>query len=261
MHWIIPPASWLGICCGDLQYKDCACYYLKRCYLWQIPIAFLVSHVGLFCPYVVLPAHQGIWGQYLYNFFLWQCIPSRWIHMPVDIFFSMPMWLKCGCFRALFVVIKVFLFFYFSWNSINDEILSLNDQYGCSSLHIWAFVDGQPSNTYSASMPKCSLSNVASLILLLLCSLVYQCMSLVHLLWSTYLVFPHLFFSWLWLDNQSAMHSHGPGLYRILILYWWMCSNILCNIACYILLENCYQWFVVCYHADWVGETVMVESF
>ena len=43
-------------------------------------------------------------------------------------------------------------------------VLSLNEQYGCSSLHILAFVDGQPCNVYSDSIPKCSMSRVASLI-------------------------------------------------------------------------------------------------
>ena len=48
--------------------------------------------------------------------------------------------------------------------------------------------------------------------------------------------------SWLFLDIQSAMNCRGPGLYRILMLYWWMCNIILCS------HEDCHWWpFFQCY--------------
>ena len=45
-------------------------------------------------------------------------------------------------------------------------ITSLNDQSGCSSFHISAFVDGQSCYTYSDSMSKCSSLRLQILCLL-----------------------------------------------------------------------------------------------
>ena len=36
---------------------------------------------------------------------------------------------------------------------------------------------------------------------------------------------------WPCLDSKSAMNRFGPGLYRILMLYWWMCSSILIHLC------------------------------
>ena len=44
-----------GNCCGNLQYKDSAYYQLRKCQLWQIHTAFLVSHVTGFCSSAVVP--------------------------------------------------------------------------------------------------------------------------------------------------------------------------------------------------------------
>ena len=50
--------------CGTLQYKDSACYKLRKCQLQHIPMASLVSYVPESCSFTVLPGNQGMWGSF-----------------------------------------------------------------------------------------------------------------------------------------------------------------------------------------------------
>ena len=38
-----------------------------------------------------------------------------------------------------------------------------------------------------------------------------------------------LFSAWLWWDYQSAIYNSGPGLFKMCMLYWCMCSIVHCN--------------------------------
>ena len=104
-------------------------------------------------------------------------------------------------------------------------ILSLNDQYGCNFFCTSAFVDGQPWNTWSERMLRCSLSGVATLIT----SAFMQSDISVH----DYCI-PgislSLFVSWFCLDSKSAMNSYVSDLCSIM-LYCWICNSILCSLS------------------------------
>ena len=77
----------------------------------------------------------------------------------------MTMWFMCSCFSALFCSHAGTIILLLSMVILSVvAISSLNDQYGRSSFCTSAFADGQPSNTYSDSIHKCSLSIVTNLI-------------------------------------------------------------------------------------------------
>ena len=79
-------------------------------------------------------------------------------------------------------------------------ISSLNDQYG--SFHTSTFVDGQPCNTYTDCMSKCSSPRVDRLFLHFSCCQVCPCMTITFMVMHT-LVFPHLLLSCgcIWIAN------------------------------------------------------------
>ena len=75
------------------------------------------------------------------------------------------MWFKCSWFSALFCshAGTIILLPVIAAPSV-ITVSSLNDQYGCISFHASAFVDSQPHNTYSDSLPKYLSCTIASLI-------------------------------------------------------------------------------------------------
>ena len=99
-------------------------------------------------------------------------------------------------------------------------ISSLKDQYGCISFWTSAFVAGWPYNTYFNNTSMCSSSRIGCN----MSSAVVHSMMLAHVSITfmftviMYISSP-LFILQLCLDNQPAVNSFGPGLYRILMLY------------------------------------------
>ena len=71
-----------------------------------------------------------------------------------------------------------------------------------------------------------------------------------------------LFSLWFWLDSQSSMNRSGPGLYIILILYWWILSSMHCSLWDNVAMsfENCHQGFVVSFYTYISGKTVVILS-
>ena len=135
--------------------------------------------------------------------------------------FFMPMLSRCSCVSASSrsTVGIIFLFFFIAMPSM-IMMSSLNYQYGCISSCISALVNGQPWNMSSDTIPMCSLSSVAILIL----SVVMQSgMSMNDFAALTVMnmtgISSFLFVLWLYMDSQSMMNSCGLGLYSILKFY------------------------------------------
>ena len=108
-------------------------------------------------------------------------------------------------------------------------ISSLNDWFGCNFFCTSAFLDGQPYSAWSDRIPRCSSTRVT----ILISSVVMQSGVAVHDI-DGYGHTRYFFISvcpWLCLDSQSAMNSYSPGLYSILILYWWICNSILYSLC------------------------------
>ena len=66
--------------------------------------------------------------------------------------------------------------------------------------------------------------------LLVSCSLVCLCITLLHWWVCTHLVIHHVFLSCGCLECQSVMNSYSPGLYSILMLYQWIHNSIICSL-------------------------------
>ena len=110
-------------------------------------------------------------------------------------------------------------------------ISSLNDQYGCGSFCTSALIHGPLCNVHSDSQYRCSSSVLADLIS---SALVHCGMSMCDSIAFMFMLIPcislSLFVSWLCLDNQSLMNNWDLDLYSILLLSWWIHSNIPCGL-------------------------------
>ena len=126
---------------------------------------------------------------------------------PVDEFkcqqmcFSMPMWVKCSWFNALFCInASTIILPPFMPIASMIAVLSLSDQYGCNFFCTSAFV--MVSHAVHILTASYHL-DVPALFLLLACHLIYLCMTLLHLWLCTYFVFPHLCLShgFIWISS------------------------------------------------------------
>ena len=144
-------------------------------------------------------------------------------------------------------------------------MLSLNGQYGCNSSLSSVLLDGH----------ACIIQGVKSFRLLLSCITCLVSSAIIQSGMSVHISMAMMFKSisrissslpslWLYLDCQYTISNYGPDLYRSPISYWWICSSILCGFShggCYNLLEDHEHWFMICYHAHFMAEAVVVEFF
>ena len=115
-------------------------------------------------------------------------------------------------------------------------------------------------------MPRCSLCTVATLISSAVISIL-ECLCMIVLHWwlSIYLVFlSHMSclmivsHGYIQIANLS-INSCGPGLYSILLFYWWINNSILC-ILCdrlatsFLIIVT--SSLVICYDTDLIGKAV-----
>ena len=155
--------------------------------------------------------------------------------------------------------LKWFCYYYsfaFHCNTISYHAVISNYQYGCTCFCASTLIEGQPCNMYSDSLLRSSFSVVDDLIssAVMLSGLSMHVSSALMVMFILG-ISSSLFVSWLCLGSQSTMNSCGLGLYRTLIMYWWMCSNILCGLCDKLaksFFQYCHQHFAVCYHADLV---------
>ena len=84
-------------------------------------------------------------------------------------------------------------------------------------------------------MCVCSICSFASIVIAFLMSSidVYTGMSIVILSECLLMLIQanswSLLSVWLWWDSKSTMYRFGPGLYKLCMLYWWMCSIMDCS--------------------------------
>ena len=111
-------------------------------------------------------------------------------------------------------------------------VSSLNYLYGCCSFCTSTFVDGQLWTTCSDRIPKCSSSSIT---ILISSALMQSGMAIHNSIALMIMPIPDIssypFVLQLCLHSQSAMNSCGPGLYSILMLYWWIHMSILCSLC------------------------------
>ena len=88
------------------------------------------------------------------------------------------------------------------------------------------------SHTVHGNMPMCSSSMVDSHISSVVMNFgMFMHISTAFMLMTILDISLSLPILWLCLDGQSATNDCGPGLYRIFMLYWWMCNFILCSLC------------------------------
>ena len=139
--------------------------------------------------------------------------------------FSIPIWLICSRSHAFLCSYIDIIILSFRVIASITAITFLKDQYSCTSFRTFTFIAGQQWNTHFDNMPMCSSSIIASHISF---AIMHSGMFVLTSIPAICLSFPILL---LCLDSQSAMNSNGPGLYRIPMLYQWMCNVILCSLC------------------------------
>ena len=145
-----------------------------------------------------------------------------------NLVFPMSIWLTCSWSRALYCrVAGILILLLFCAVPSVTAMLSLNDhdQYGC--IFCW-----WPPMYHVSPQLTCSLMWSLSCVACLISSAIIHSGMSLHVSVTLIFRFIHriplpLSLSWLCHDNQSAINSCSPGLYKILMLYWWMYSRIL----------------------------------
>ena len=185
----------------------------------------MVYCLAVFYLLAALPENEDIWG--IFNGVLYVCIflSEIWTNVLV----VLPSFYPCSWHAADPVPSSagtlVLWFFSITIPSVT-AISSLIDQYGCTSFQTLDFVGGQLHIRQFACTPICLSSRVT-----------YH-----HVFWDVnvcfYCIYAYaampgissLFILWLCLDRQAAINNCELGLYRILMLYWWIHSSIFCNL-------------------------------
>ena len=232
LWWIPPPALWPGICCENLQNRENAHCYLKRCSV--LTDSHSLPHI--LCGTVLSKGHFDWKSRHVGQFQFLLCChswwPSKWINVPVTMSSLCPYDLSTAGSALCSVMRQDLLFFNFLCNPIND----------CKLVPEWPVLlqfFSVPQLCLMASHqvhiltvgPSTHCLGLLHLFLQLWCSLVYLGFTTAFVVMHIPGISSFLFAVWLCLDRQSAMKSCGPDLYSILMLYWCMYNTSLCNLS------------------------------